>query len=141
MTAPTSHSGRPRLDLGDRRGLTATGGVLVALLLGLAGGAIDLLTGSGLREGFAVGFVTGCVAAALSVHREDLMASIVMPPLLYVVLALGAGIAQGSGGSGSFLRRQALELVNALVIGAPILMAATGAALVVALVRWSAGRR
>jgi hypothetical protein len=35
----------------------------------------------------------------------------------------------------------AYELANALVLGAPVLMAATLGALVVAVVRWSARRR
>ena len=127
--------------VGDRRGLTATGAVAVALLLGLLGGAVDVLTGSGLREVFAVSFVSGCLVAALMVHREDLLATVVMPPLVYVVLALAAGAVERTMGTGSFLTQQALELANALVLGAPVLAAATLAALVVAVVRWTAGRR
>ena len=138
---PHGHSLPAGASVGDRRGLTATGAVAVALALGIAGGAIDVLTGPGLREVFAVCFVTGCLLAALLVHREDLVAAVVMPPLVYVVLALIGGAVERTATSGSFLTQQALELVNALVLGAPVLMAATGAALVVALVRWSAGRR
>jgi hypothetical protein len=126
--------------VGDRRGLTATGAVAVALLLGLAGGAFDVLTGPGLREVFAVAFISGCVVAALTVHREDLVACVVMPPLVYVVLALLAGAVERTVGTGSFLTQQVLELANALVLGAPVLMAATAAALAIAVVRWAAGR-
>ena len=142
MTAPPPPHGRSSsgVSVGDRRGLTATGAVGVALLLGLAGGAIDVFTGPGLREVFAVSFVLGCVVAALTVHREDLVAAVVMPPLVYVVLALIAGVVESAGSTGSFVTQQALELANALVIGAPILLVATGAALVVALVRWRGGR-
>lgn len=143
MTAPTS-SGHPLphgASVGDRRGLTATGAVAVALLLGIVGGAIDVLTGPGLREVFAVSFVTGCLVAALTVHREDLVAAVVMPPLVYVVLALIGGAVERTAQTGSFLTQQAIELVNALVLGAPVLMTATGAALVVALVRWTSRRR
>jgi hypothetical protein len=75
------------------------------------------------------------------VHREDLVATVVMPPLVYVVLALLGGAVERTMGSGSFLTQQALELANALVLGAPVLAAGTLAALVVAVVRWSAGRR
>ena len=144
MNVPRSthgHSLPAGASVGDRRGLTATGAVAVALLLGLAGGAIDVLTGPGLREVFAVSFVLGCVVAALTVHREDLVAAVVMPPLVYVVLALIGGAVERTAKTGSFLTQQAIELVNALVLGAPVLLAATGAALVVALVRWSTGRR
>lgn len=127
--------------VGDRRGLTATGAVALALGAGLLGGAFDVVTGAGLREVFAVSFVAGCLLAALTVHREDLVAAVVMPPLVYVVLALIAGAVERTAGTGSFLTQQALELANALVLGAPVLMAATGAALVVAIVRWLAARR
>lgn len=140
MSAPPP-PGSSLPSVGDRRGLTATGAVAVALLLGLAGGAVDVLTGPGLREVFAVSFVTGCAIAALTVHREDLLAVVVMPPLVYVVLALIGGAAERTAASGSFTTRQAIELVNALVLGAPILMAATGAALLIALVRHFRGRR
>jgi hypothetical protein len=127
--------------VGDRRGLTATGAVVLALALGVAGGAVDVMTGSGLRTVFAVCFVAGCVLAALTVHREDLVAAVVMPPLVYVVLAVLAGLVERSSASGSFLVQQVLELASALVLGAPVLMAATGAALLVALARWYGGRR
>lgn len=139
---PHGHSLRAGASVGDRRGLTATGAVALALLLGLLGGAFDVVTGSGLRTAFAVCFVAGCALAALTVHREDLVAAVVMPPLVYVVLALVAGaVERTTGGSGSFLTQQVLELANALVLGAPVLMTATFAALVVAVFRWAAARR
>ena len=138
---PHGHSLPAGASVGDRRGLTATGAVALALLLGIIGGAIDVVTGPGLREVFAVCFVTGCLLAALTVHREDLVAAVVMPPLVYVVLALIGGAVERTATTGSFLTQQAIELANALVLGAPVLMAATGAALVVALIRWVAGRR
>jgi hypothetical protein len=141
VTAPGPTHGHPLPSVGDRRGLTATGAVALALLLGLAGGAVDVLTGTGLREVFAIGFVSGCLLAALTVHREDLLATVVMPPLVYVVLALVAGAVERTTGTGSVLTQQALELANSLVLGAPVLMAATLGALVVAVVRWSARRR
>lgn len=140
MTAPDPTQGHA-VAVGDRRGLTATGAVASALLLGGLGAAVDIVTGPGLREVFAVSFVSGCVLAAATVHREDLVASVVMPPLVYLVLALLAGAVEGAAGSGSFLTQQALELANALVLGAPVLMAATLAALVVAVARWARGRR
>lgn len=127
--------------MGDRRGLTATGAVALALLIGIAGGAFDVLTGSGLREVFAVSFVTGSVLAAILVHREDLVAAVIMPPLVYVVLVLIGGAVERTAASGSFATRQAIELVNALVLGAPVLIAATAAAALVALVRTLAARR
>lgn len=138
---PHGHSLPAGASVGDRRGLTATGAVALALLLGIAGGAVDVLTGPGLREVFALSFISGCVIAAATVHREDLMAAVVMPPLVYVVLAMIGGAVERTASTGSFLTQQAIELVNALVLGAPVLLAATGAALLVAIVRWTTGRR
>ena len=131
----TGHPLRAGASVGDRRGLTATGAVALALLLGVLGGAFDVLTGPGLREVFAVSFVTGCVLATLTVHREDLLAAVVMPPLVYVALVLLGGVVERAASSGSFLVQQAIELVNALVLGAPVLLLATGLSLLVALVR------
>lgn len=119
----------------DSRGLTAVGAVTVILLLGMLGGGYDVLTGTGLRAGFAVCFVLGCAVAALRVHREDLRAAVVLPPLLYSVLVLLTGAAERADTAGSFLVRQALALLNALVLGAPVLLTATATALLVAGVR------
>jgi len=125
----------------DRRGLTATGAVATALLLGLAGGTFDIVTGPGLRAVFAVAFVVGCALAALLVHREDLFAAVVMPPLVYVVLAFIGAAVEGRAGAGSFLTQQAIEMAGSLVLGAPVLLAATGVALLIAAVRAVSGRR
>lgn len=144
MTVPSPTHGRPRpagASVGDRRGLTAAGAAGLALLIGLLGAGVDIATGSGLREAFAIAFVSGSLIAAGTVHREDLVASVVMPPLVFVVLVLVAGLVEGSGASGSLVMRQAVELVNALVLSAPVLMAGTLAALVVAVARRTLGRR
>lgn len=125
----------------DRRGLTAAGAVGVALVLGATGAFIDVLSGPGLRTVFAVFFIAGCAIAAFTVHREDLVAAVVMPPLVYVVLALLAGAFGQTVAVGSMLTRQALELTDALILGAPVLLTATGLAFVIAVVRGVAGRR
>jgi hypothetical protein len=125
----------------DRRGLTAVGAVTVALLLGAAGGFIDVMTGPGLRTAFAICFIAGCAFAAFRVHREDLVATVVMPPLVYVALALLAGAFSQTAPVGGVLTRQALELATSLVLGAPVLLTATGLAFAIAVVRGVAGRR
>jgi large-conductance mechanosensitive channel len=125
----------------DRRGLTAVGAVTVALVLGAAGGLIDVMTGPGLRTVFAVSFIAGCAFAALRVHREDLVAAVIMPPLVYVVLALLAGAFSKTAGVGGWMTRQALELATSLVLGAPVLLTATAVAFVIAVVRGVSGRR
>ncbi len=111
------------------------------LAFGAAGGAYDVLTGPGLRLVFAIFFVLGCALAALSVHREHLRPVIVMPPLVYAVLSLTASAVEGWGGSGSFLQRQLLELANAIVLGAPVLVFGFLTTLLLALLRGAARSR
>ncbi|MFN2539177.1 MAG: DUF6542 domain-containing protein [Mycobacteriales bacterium] len=125
----------------DRRGLTAMGAVTIGLAIGLIGAVIDVETGSGLRTVFAVCFVSGSALAALLAHREDLKATIVMPPLTYCVLALVGAAIGHSGSSGGFMKQQALELAGSLIDGAPVLYAATGLALLIAVVRLRSARR
>jgi hypothetical protein len=132
---------RPTTHVLDRRGLTAVGAVAVALALGAAGAFIDVVTGPGLRTVFAICFIVGCALAALKVHREDLLAAVVMPPLVYVVLALVAGAFSHTGAAGSMMTRQALELATSLVLGAPVLLTATALAFVIAVWRGVSGRR
>jgi hypothetical protein len=130
----------PGLVLADRRGLTAAGGVVLSLLLGVAGAAFDVLTGSGLRTAFAACFVVGCVLTALTVHREDLGAAVVMPPLIYVTLSVVIGALARTRNTGSFVLQQAIEIGNAVVLGAPVLLLGTAAAALVAGLRWLGGR-
>ena len=127
----------------DRRGLTATGAVLCALALGLAGAGagVDLSTGRGLRLVFGVCFVAGCALAALLVHREDLKAVVVMPPLLHAAIAVLTSALGRTARSSSGLKGHALEAVVTLVLGAPILIAATGVAVLIALARTLVARR
>ena len=108
--------------IADGRGLTAAGAAVVMTACGAVGGAYDVLTGPGLRTVFAVFYVLGCALAALAVHREHLRAVIVMPPLVYAVLALTAAALEGWGRGGSFVQGQLLELANAVVLGAPVLV-------------------
>lgn len=125
--------------MADRRGLTAMGAATVSITIGLIGAIIDVNTGSGLRTTFSVCFVLGSVVGALLAHREDLRATVVMPPLVYGALAfLGAVLGQ-SGVAGSFLTRNGLEMTSQLVLGAPTLFLGTGLAFAIAFVRrWTA---
>lgn len=141
-TMPTSRPSRlTSLYIADRRGLTATGAVAVALGFGAVGGVIDVVTGAGLRTTFAVLFVLGCALAAYKVHHEDLLAAVVIPPLAYVALAIAANLGAKTTVDGSFLKQQVLELLAALVTKAPALLVATGVAAVIALVRRSSAPR
>ncbi|HUR50706.1 MAG TPA: DUF6542 domain-containing protein [Mycobacteriales bacterium] len=119
----------------DRRGLTAAGAVAIALVLGVVGAAVDVKTGHGLRTVFAVCFVGGSALAAVLVHREDLRAAVVIPPFTYCALAVIGGFLGSTKVAGSFVTKEGVALLDALILRAPVLFVATGAALVIALVR------
>ena len=126
--------------LGDVRGITATGAVAISLGAGFLGAVVDVATGSGLRTLFSVMFTIGCAISAYKVHREDLAAAVVIPPLAYLTLAFLAALGRASGVGGGFITQQVLELFSALVLGAPALLLATSAAGIVAGLRWLALR-
>jgi hypothetical protein len=136
---PMRDTSRPAR-LADSRGLTAAGAAAVALGVGAAGAVVDVVTGSGLRTAFAVLFVLGCAVAAYKVHREDLFATVVIPPLAYVALAVAANLGAKSTVGGSFLKQQVLELLASLITKAPALLIATGLAALIALIRRTSAR-
>jgi hypothetical protein len=119
----------------DDRGLTAAGAVAIALVLGLVGAAIDVKTGHGLRTLFAVCFIGGSALAAILVHREDLIAAVAIPPFTYCALAVIGGFLGSTTVAGSFVTKEGVALLDALVLRAPVLFIATAAAGVIALVR------
>ena len=119
----------------DRRGLTATGAVAIALLLGFVGAAIDVKTGHGLRMVFAICFISGSALAAAIVHREDLRAAVMIPPFTYCALAVIGGFIGSTTVAGSRVTKEGVALLDALVLRAPVLFIATGAALAIAVVR------
>lgn len=125
----------------DRRGLTAVGIVLLDLAGGFVGLAHDLNTGSHiLGTVTALAFATAAVVAAMVAHREDLAASVIVPPLAYACIVLvAAGITAGSG-TGSFVHTIAEEAVVHVLTSAPGLLVGVAAALVVAVFRFLAGR-
>ena len=135
---PSSQQTAAGVHVIDSRGLTAVGAVAVALVVGAAGALIDVFRGEGLSTVFAVCFIGGCAWAALKVHREDLVAVVVMPPLVYVAIALLADAFSNTTATGGWVTRQVLELVTSLVLGAPVLLSASALTLAIAVIR---GRR
>jgi hypothetical protein len=119
----------------DRRGLTATGAVTIALVLGFVGATIDVKTGHGLRTVFAICFVGGSALAAVLVHREDLRAAVMIPPFTYCALAVIGGFIGSTKVAGSFATKSGVALLDALILRAPVLFLATGIALAIAVVR------
>ena len=114
--------------------LTGTGAVALAFVVTLAGGSFDLLTGPGLRRGFAIALVIGTVLAAVLVRTGDLFAVAVAPPLIYLLVSFLATIPHSGGAFESKTKFTAL-LANWLVYGFPEMVTATGLAIVIAVVR------
>jgi hypothetical protein len=125
--APAAESGGSGI-----RGVVA---VLGVFLVTLAGAAVD-----SLFMGMGLGLITlGClvgstVLAAAMVRRRDMLSVVVAPPLVFVAVAC-ANIAVAP--SASF---NPATMVTLLVRGFPTMAMATGAAFVIALIRWAARR-
>lgn len=139
--APASRAVSVSEVYGSGSGLTAGGATLLMLILCALGAAADLLLWGDLRWGFGGCFLLGCVWSALRLRRRDLAAAVIAPPLVYAVTLLAAAVVSrawpgggtgGAGGAGAGLQRNALELVTALALGAPVLLTGTGLAAVIA---------
>lgn len=100
----------------------------VATFFGLLGAAADTMLSNEVRTLFAVGFSLGAALAVLLVRRPDIVRTIVWLPLIYLVLLLiGAGV---SG------RHDAVSwLLLAFVFKAPVVLIATGVAIVLGAAR------
>lgn len=148
---PTGQPGRVQVaprrtggPLGDRRGLTAAGCIVMLFAFGFIGALFDLFAGHDLWVMFGIGFIGAAALSAARCHAEDLGATIVFPPLVYFVIAfiftlLHPRSGTHSGGSKQFI----IDLGGDLVYSAPILLAATLVALGLATARGraSAARR
>ena len=108
-------------------------------MLALFSGSIDALTGDGFRTLFAVFYIIGSIAAAALVRRTEIGIAVIAPLLVYTVTALAAA-AFSKTGSTSWLSQELLELATSLVTHFPVLLGATVASAVVALLRVAARR-
>jgi hypothetical protein len=126
-TAPAAETGGRRM-----RGLVAVIGIF---LITLAGAAVDSLFMS-----MGLGLITlGCLAgatvlAAVLVRRRDLLSVVVAPPLVFVAVACANIILAPSA------HFNLATMATVLVRGFPTMAIATGAAFVIALIRWAARR-
>ena len=130
---PTAARGTPlpRVQRAEH-GLTAPGVAVVVLAGSLVGLLIDAFT---IDSGtiFGVAYVASCVYAALQVRRRDLLAAVVVPPLVFLVLTVGELLFNGTGGG---LSDRVLDLVSELATHAPALWTGTVLAAIIVGVRW-----
>ena len=141
---PVSYSGvQTRRDpvpaSGRRRPFGAVRAVLLLSAVALVGGAVDVVTGTGLRLGFAIGLTFGSLLAAMLVHRPGLLTVVFAPPLVFLAASLVFVLFSpgGSGGTGRLLD----AATGWLVYGFPTMATATGVAVVTAGIRVARGGR
>lgn len=114
--------------------LTTAGALVLAFVVTLVGVGVDLVTGPGLRRGFAVALVVGSVLAALLVRTRGLFVVVVAPPLLYLLVSLLVTAAKPNGVFDSKTKMMSV-VANWLVYGFPEMAAATGLAALIAIFR------
>lgn len=137
---PTEAEGLVEPDPDRRRGPRALAVAFESLALTSTGGIIDGLTSGELGLWFAVGFVAASVLTAVAVRIEDLLVAVILPPLVFAASVVLTSPAV-PGGSGGGVKRQLVELGTTLALEAPLLVATTAAAGLVALWRWRRYRR
>ena len=120
-------------DTGSRtlRGAVA---VIAVFLVTLGGGAIDSFLGVGLGTVTMIALVGTTIAGTWLVRRRDLFSMLIAPPLVFTAVA-AVNIALAPSASFSLTTIAAL-----LVRGFPTMGIATGAALVICLIRWASRR-
>jgi hypothetical protein len=123
---------RPAEAQGSRlRGVVA---VAAVFLLTLAVAGAESFIGVGLGTITLVALVLTTVLAALLVRRKDLVSVIVSPPLVFVAVAVVDVIAAPSASL------SLATIATLLIRGFPAMAIATGAALVIGLIRMAARR-
>ena len=122
---------------GMRRPLSGAGAVVLLVAVALAGGGVDVVTGAGLRIGFAVGLTVGSLLAAILVRRQGLLLVVFAPPLVFLAASLLFVLVslRGADGAGPL----ADAATGWLVYGFPAMATATGVAAVTAGIRAARG--
>ncbi len=109
------------------------------LCFGFVGALLDLLIGHDLWVMFGIGFIGAAALSAARAHAEDLAATIIIPPLVYFVIAvIFTVISPRSGTHTGGTRQFVIDLGGELVFSAPIVLIATLVSLGLAIAR---GRR
>jgi hypothetical protein len=133
--SPVKPTGPPRVQRAEA-GLTAPGVVVVVVAVSLVGLLVDRFTvDSGTV--FGVAYVLACGYAALQVRRRDLVAAVVLPPLIFFLLVTGRALVDS--GSSHTMSARSLQVASDLATLAPFLWIGTALAAVIVLVRWRLG--
>jgi hypothetical protein len=116
----------------SQRGPSGPIAALFALVVAGIGGAIDVITGPGLRITFACCLIGGAAIAALLVRRRDVLWVVFAPPLICVAIALVSIPLTNHGLIGL--------AADYLTHGFPPIAIATGVAAIIAVIRKLGGR-
>jgi hypothetical protein len=125
---------RSAAEASDGRSLRGFYAVVAVFLVTLAGGAIDSFLGVGLSTITLIALVGGTILATWLVRRRDLASMVIAPPLIFTVVA-GVNIALAPSATFSLT-----TIATLLVRGFPTMAIATGAAVVLCLIRWASRR-
>ena len=116
---------------GSVRGAVA---VLAVFLVTLAGAALESWIGAGLGLATLGTLTVASAVATVAVRRDDLLTTVVAPPLVYIAVAvLNTALAPSA-------TLNLASVATLLIRGFPAMAVATAAAAVVALIRWAARR-
>jgi hypothetical protein len=133
--SPPHKQPAPRVQRGSAHGLTAPGVAVVVLAASVVGAVIDTTIGDDLGPLFAVLFVASSVYAATQVRRTDLLAAVIVPPIVFL-LVIGAHEILSPTGKSRALIDISGDLFSALALNAPTLWIGTLGAGAVVLVRY-----
>ncbi len=117
-----------RRSAGSSITLTGRGGIVVIFGAGLLAVFLGRMLDIGVLPG--VGFVAGCVLAAVTTRKGDLLTLVVSPPLIFFAISL-VGEFAAAAGEPSMLRSAFVGIVTTFAAQAPWLF--LGTALVVAI--------
>ena len=125
---------KARVQRGGAPGLTAPGVAVIVLGASALGAVIDSIVRGDLGTFFAIMFVASSVYAATQVRRRDLLAAVIVPPLVFLTI-LGVHELVSPTGTSRALIDLVGDLVSTLALNAPTLWLGTGAAAVIVFVR------
>jgi hypothetical protein len=132
-SAPATSGGTVRRrSAGSSITLTGRGGIVLMLGAGLLSAFLGSLLDMAVLPG--LGFVAGCVLAAVTTRKSDLLTLVVSPPLVFLVISVITEFA-ASTGEPSVLRSVLVGVVTTFASSAPWLFAGTALVVLIALPR------
>lgn len=136
------HAGRSAADTSE--GLSGLTAVALLVVLATVGALFDVLTGTGLRTLYGLGFVAGCTLSAMLVRLPDKLWVIFAPSLVFSAIAVAGAVRTSQDLDREMI---SIETVSETVLRlidpgkAPYLLAGFALSLAVILVRMAMVRR